>query len=511
MKFKFLLLLSFITGSILAQSSDSPYDKEYETKEGLRRVVYKNKYGYIDEKRKEVIPLEYAEAEDFYEGLAKVSLDRSKYGYINERGAVVVPLQYEEFMYRFQGGYSPARKDGKWGMINDKGKTIVPHKYEAIYYYYDGFAVAKKSEGTMATYGFVDMKGKEAISFKYEDAGNFSDGLAPVKDGGRYGFIDTRGKTAIPFSYDQAYGFYEGLSAVKVKGKWGFIDKKNNMVIAPIYDNVYPFKAGEAEVAIGDEGFRIDKNGKRLKPGKWLMVLTKGLKMGDQFWYRNEKYTDVIYEKFKEGFRYSDVAWNLHEKELFIVMTKTTTYWQTGLQYNNSYDQVWKKIVDFYKDGKSITTLAYNGKWSVIAADLGGGFGEVAYSNTNFPIDNVKKAWQEGKFITTMAYGDRWIVVMRKAYFSDQFIKEYDSDAWNSKDVEDQMKKGYAVTEVVKYRSTFYVVFTKGSGIKEQLFIWNDELPIRDIKGYWDKGYKSYKTFYIPRSILINKGWDDLF
>jgi hypothetical protein len=515
MRFQLLLLFFLFATSVIAQTSDNPYDTEYKMSNGLIRVEYKGKYGYIDEKRKEVIPLQFADAQDFYDGLAKVSIDKKKYGYINERGETVVPFHYDAFLYGFQNGYSPAQKDGKWGIVSDNGKTVVPHKYQSVYYYFDRLAVASKIEGNELRYGYLDEKGKEAVTFKYVDATSFTEGVAAVSEGSGYGYIDTKGKVVIPFQYETAQGFYEGLAAVRVKGKWGFIDKKNNMVIQPLYNQVYSFKNGECEVLMGGQAFRIDRHGKRLKPGKWLMIFTKGLKLGEQYWYRNEKYTDVIYEKFKEGFRYSDVAYNQHEKELFIIMSKYTAAWQTGLQYNSTYDQIWKKIQNYYNDNKSITSLAYgDGKWSLIATDLGVGLQESAVSNTYLPMKEIREAWAKGKFITNMVYGgDRWIVTMRKANYEDQFIKEYDYDRWDQEDVEKQLKKGYAITNVAIKGHLYTVVFTKGTGIKDQLLVWSDELPLREIKGYWDEGYKCFKNFYITRSVLIGNSdlWDAAF
>ena len=57
----------------------------------------------------------------------------------------------------------------------------------------------------------------------------------------------------------------------------------------------------------------------------------------------------------------------------------------------------------------------------------------------------------------------------------------------------------------------YSVVFTKGTGIKEQLLVWSDELPLRELKSYWDKGYKSYKNFYITRSVIIGDSNEDLW
>ena len=53
------------------------------------------KYGFIDTRGREVIPLEYDYAENFSEGLAKV-VRNDKWGMINKQGIEVVLCQYDK-------------------------------------------------------------------------------------------------------------------------------------------------------------------------------------------------------------------------------------------------------------------------------------------------------------------------------------------------------------------------------------------------------------------------------
>ena len=90
--------------------------------------------------------------------------------------------------------------------------------------------------------------------------------------------------------------------------------------------------------------------------------------------------------------------------------------------------------------------------------------------------------------------------------YNDQVVEEFDYNIWDQEMVDGYAKKGYYITSLAKESSTTYVVFTKGTGIKDQILLWSDDIPIREIKQYWDKGYQSYRTYYLPRNTTLDKG-----
>lgn len=99
--------------------------KEYDsvhrmTLEGLSRVEYNWKYGFIDTSGKEVIPLKYDNADDFSEGLARVKLN-GKWGYIDTSGKEVIPLKYDN-SDNFSDGLARVKLNGKCGSIDKTGK-----------------------------------------------------------------------------------------------------------------------------------------------------------------------------------------------------------------------------------------------------------------------------------------------------------------------------------------------------------------------------------------------------
>ncbi len=503
----FILTSLFLAQIALSQTSDSPYDHEYAASDGLRRVRYQGKFGYINDKGREVVSPKFSKASDFRHGLAEVSLDGKSFGFIEPGGRTVLPLEYEDFLYGFQDGYVPAKKNGKWGIVNAKGKTIVSHDYSYIYYYFDGLVNARKSDGQKEKYGFLNEKGEVSIPFIYDNARPFEEGLACVSKDGLYGYIDKKGKIVIPFQYEEARGFANGRAAIKIDGKWGFIDRNNKMVIKPIYTAVYGFQNGEAEVLAGDDAYYIDPAGNRLKPGRWLLLFTKGLNLGEQFWYRNPTFTEALGAKYNEGFRYTDIQQNKHEKEYFVIMSKGHSRAQSPFYYRYATDKAWEKIKGLNKDGKFLTNISYGGeKWNFVATDGRNGAKETITKTNVFPEERIAAERQKNMFVTSIVHGDgTWIVVFQNERYTDQVIKEYEYDRWNQADIDKYFKEGYAITDIVKYESSYYIVFTKGTGIKEQRLVWSNEIPLREIKSYWDKGYKSYKSFYLPRYVSINK------
>lgn len=94
------------------------------------------KYGLINTKGEEVLPVEYEEIHNFGD------IDRTRwrikkdglYGFIDEKAKIVIPLQYTDARF-FTDGLAPVQKNGKWGVINKKGRELVPFKYDKVNIY----------------------------------------------------------------------------------------------------------------------------------------------------------------------------------------------------------------------------------------------------------------------------------------------------------------------------------------------------------------------------------------
>ncbi len=107
---------------------DVATDHIYDPREGYARMtINEGKWGYINEKREEVIPVIYDQAGNFSEGLAVVKLNGESF-FIDKTGKRLFECVYDTF-WSFCNGLGTVRKSGKCGFINRQGEEIIPLIY----------------------------------------------------------------------------------------------------------------------------------------------------------------------------------------------------------------------------------------------------------------------------------------------------------------------------------------------------------------------------------------------
>jgi len=163
---KKLAKYSLIPLCILLFSSILLSCKYKETKsyhEGLAAVGTRdNKWGYIDEKKKEVIPCIYLSANNFINGAAIVKNTENKYGLIDKTGNEIIPFKYDSIDRKNSDttGLAIVTISKKYGLVTMDGKEIVPCEYDNIKY---GLNIKER---------YIGNKGKDNFSFDYN--GNVS-------------------------------------------------------------------------------------------------------------------------------------------------------------------------------------------------------------------------------------------------------------------------------------------------------------------------------------------------
>ena len=55
-------------------------------------------------------------------------MSNGKYGFVNKKGKEVIPLEHR-FIYKFEKGVVVGYKDDKYGFINKNGEFIIPMKF----------------------------------------------------------------------------------------------------------------------------------------------------------------------------------------------------------------------------------------------------------------------------------------------------------------------------------------------------------------------------------------------
>ncbi len=210
---------------------------------GVANVRKNGKWGYINTKNEFVIPLQYDRASRFREGLAMVAR-KQKFGFINKENQIVIPLEYDDAEY-FSDGLASVKKQDKWGVINKDNKVIVPFEYKFTPHYLIHDEIENKDWRIWA----YDNNNRPKIFDKngnlmtpdYEDMGFFKEGLLNAKKDGKWGFVNGDYQTVIEFQYDDAVGFFKKMAKVQKDGKYGFINPQGKAVIPIEYDKIKSF------------------------------------------------------------------------------------------------------------------------------------------------------------------------------------------------------------------------------------------------------------------------------
>lgn len=203
---------------------------------GLAVVQKGGKYGFINQQGTLVIPAIYDAAHSFSaEGsdgrLAKVKLN-NKIGMINQAGDAVVPLAYEYIDYPATNGLALFKKDGKYGYVNSKGVIVIQPQYRAAGSFSDSGLADVYIDNNC---GYINSKGKQVIGLNFNVCSHFVGNSAWVMKGGKVAFINETGKTLTPFIYESVASFPEyGLwktTISKEKDDWGYVDHLGRWVV----------------------------------------------------------------------------------------------------------------------------------------------------------------------------------------------------------------------------------------------------------------------------------------
>ncbi|QMU64181.1 MAG: hypothetical protein GKR88_07705 [Flavobacteriaceae bacterium] len=261
--------------------------------EGLAKVWFNNKYGFINQKGKFIVSLQYDDAGVFYDSLARVR-QNGKWGFIDLKGKIVIPLKYEAVSF-FSEGLAGVKMNNEWFIINKKGEISQEEKERLEKKKKRAKEVAEKkekgsfkklllnnvSQGSFdygvpwrthlkGKWGFIDSKGNIIIPLKYNDVDVFREGLSSAKLGDKWGLINEIGKIIVPFKYDSIVRSIHltingDLSATKLNEKWGYINEKGSIIIPFKYQSAGPFYDDKAYVIQNGKNFRINAKGECIK------------------------------------------------------------------------------------------------------------------------------------------------------------------------------------------------------------------------------------------------------
>lgn len=172
--------------------------------------------GFIDKMGKLAIEPQFAEAENFHQGLAAVRVASAISVARPRRDSLGLP---------------------GWGYIDKTGKLIIKPQFWNAHDFQGGLACVTDATGDLC---WVNRTGQRVKSLP--SVSDLSEDLASVLVDGKFGFVDQTGSMVIKPQFDYPSSFSEGLAAVTVEGKHGLIDKTGKMImtIRPQFPQLFP-------------------------------------------------------------------------------------------------------------------------------------------------------------------------------------------------------------------------------------------------------------------------------
>lgn len=340
------------------------YDDIWHFNHGLARILQNGKFGFINNRGKEIIPPKYDRAKSFRHKIAIVGKE-SKYGIINTKGKEIVAIDYDSITWYDRDvswSDTPAsrnlisiEKDGKCGFLNNEGKELTPLKYDAINIYcIEGKIKVKIGD----KYGFINLQGEEVIPVQYHSLSEWKDGYCVATLDEYDGIIDSTGQVVVPFKFDYIRSvekelgvarirksFWDGLIDIKSGGeiiyyeqyaytiiytfvnglakvcynnkKYGFINSKGIEIIPPVYDKVYSIRGAELVALCKDKKWAFaDMTGELLTPfvyEEFHMQFEDEFKEGllpvlrNGWWgYIDKTGKEVIECQYRKAFKFED-------------------------------------------------------------------------------------------------------------------------------------------------------------------------------------------------------------
>ena len=274
-----LLVFAIVTPSF---GSSVPNPTKRKGADPLFRIHREKLWGFMDRSGKIIIAPRFADAGDFFNGLASAREGpESKCGYINLTGGPAIAYQFDECR-DFSEGVAAVQAGRGWGFIDKAGKFVIPPHLKAAADFHEGLA---RFEDWDTIQCLEDPKGPKP--YRADDAPAWAfmlhDGRSSTDDmgldacmGGTFGFLDHSGKVVIAPTFALAWDFSEGRAVVRTDGfQKGYIDKTGRIVVKPQFDSASDFSEGLASVGYygpdGRFGY-IDSNGAVVVPIQFVFA-----------------------------------------------------------------------------------------------------------------------------------------------------------------------------------------------------------------------------------------------
>lgn len=237
------------------------YDEENLFSCGRAAVKRGDKWGYIDEKRNEVIPLIYDYVFAFTKNGACIILNGKK-GLIDKNGHVILKPIYDRFM-DFTEGLWFVEQNKLWGMADKYNRMVIPCLFSKI------ITISPEKKTAEVSY-----EGETITIDRNWTLAKFNSTWRTYRNGLKFGFRKGGLITGerIYAKYDATTGhFYNGVVLVRLGDRWGMIDEEGDTVLPFVFEEVVlPWPDGSARVKYNGETIDVDRYWKEPTSGKLL-------------------------------------------------------------------------------------------------------------------------------------------------------------------------------------------------------------------------------------------------
>jgi len=167
---------------------------------------------------------------------ALISNDENKFGIINKEGEILIKPIYDS-IGRFYNGFAKIELNKKFGLINEDFEVVVKPIYdEALEFVYNTIIVKK-----FGKYGCIDknleLKIKPTLDMIYIQ----EEGFKRIEENNKWGLLDNYCNIIVKPTYDYISNFQNGFAKVKSENQWGFLDTKGNLFFKPRFTKVEKF------------------------------------------------------------------------------------------------------------------------------------------------------------------------------------------------------------------------------------------------------------------------------
>lgn len=151
---------------------------------------------------------------------------------------------------------SIVQKQQKYGLLDEKGIVILELNYELIDYLGDNLYVVQKGKQLKV----ANNKGVIVTKNNYEKVGQISNTLISISKNNKWGYINKEGIEIIKPQFEEVKNCERNYCLVKSKSKWGTVDKTGKIKTSLDYDEVEK-KEGKLYLTKNGTSFLMDKNG----------------------------------------------------------------------------------------------------------------------------------------------------------------------------------------------------------------------------------------------------------